>query len=117
MLAMLFPDDVQVRYSAGLWMSDAGYYKDAIIHLRAAIESQRLPESLRGSAYKNLGLALVGIGRIAEAEAPLRAALAQSPPDTQAECLLSVVYKMTGRLKEAARAEATCPKPASGAMP
>lgn len=117
LLAKQFPDDVQVRYSAGSWMSDAGYYKDAVVHLRAATESQRLPESLRGSAFKNLGLALIGIGRIAEAEAPLRAALEQSPPDTQAECLLSVVYKVTSRFKEAARAEATCPKPASGAMP
>jgi tetratricopeptide (TPR) repeat protein len=109
-LAKQFPDDVQVRYNAGLWMSDAGYYNNAIVHFRAAIESQRLPESLRSSAFKNIGLALVGLGRVAEAEAPLHAALAQPQPDMQAECLLSVVYKLTNRFGEAARAEASCPK-------
>lgn len=108
-LSKQFPDDVQVHYNAGLWMSDAGYYSNAIVHLRAAIELQRLPESLRGSAFKNLGLALIGIGRVAEAEAPLHAALAQPQPDMQAECLLSVVYKLTNRAKEAVRAEASCP--------
>jgi len=118
-LSKQFPDDVQVHYNAGLWMSDAGYYSNAIVHFRAAIESPHLPESLRSSAFKNLGLALVGLGRAAEAEAPLQAALAQPQPDMQAECLLSVVYKLTNRLKEAARAEASCPKHASngGKMP
>lgn len=109
-LAKQFPDDVQVRYNAGLWMSDAGYYSNAIVHFRAATESPHLPESLRSSAFKNIGLALVGLGRVDEAEVSLHAALAQPQPDMQAECLLSAVYKLTNRLKEAARAEASCPK-------
>lgn len=108
-LARQFPDDAMVRYSAGSWMSEAGYYKDAIAQLRAAIESQHLPESSRGAALKNLGLALIGSGQIAEAEMPLRAALAQPQPDMQAHCLLSVVYKLSNRPEEAARAEANCP--------
>lgn len=107
-LAQQFPDNVQVRYNAGLWMSDAGYYSNAIVHLRAAIESPHLPESLRGPALKNLGLALLGIGRVGEAEAPLHAALKQPQPDMQVNCLLSAVYKLTNRPGEAARAEASC---------
>lgn len=112
-LARQFPDDATVRYSAGLWMSEVGYYKDAIAHLHAAIGSQYLPESVRGVALKNLGLALIGSGHIAEAEAPLRAALEQPQPDIQAYCLLSVVYKLSNRAEEAARAEASCPDRAS----
>jgi len=74
----------------------------------AATDSQRLPESARGTAFKNLGLALIGAGDVAAAEAPLRAALEQSPPDFRAYCSLSEVYKRTGRLEEAARAAADC---------
>jgi tetratricopeptide (TPR) repeat protein len=107
-LAKYFPDDVSVRYNAGLWMLENHTSKDAVAHLRVATESQRLPESLRGTAFKNLGLALLYSGRAAEAEAPLRAALEQSPPDFRAYCLLSGVYKQTGRIEESARAEADC---------
>ncbi len=111
-LAKHFPDDVTVRYNAGLFMLDT--YKegdeDAATHLGAAIESQRLPQSERGIAYKNLGMALMNAGRIAEAEAPLRAALEQSHPDVRAHCLLAEVYKQTKRFEEAARAAANCPE-------
>ena len=107
-LAEHFPDDVSVRYNAGLWMLSAHKYKGAVAHLRAATESQRLPESMRGTAFKNLGLALLYSGHTAEAETPLRAALERSPPDLRAYCLLSNVYEQTGRLDEAARAEANC---------
>jgi len=61
--------------------------------LRATTESQRLPESVRGAAFRNLGLALMNSGHIAESEAPLRAALEQQQPDLWAHCLLSEVYK------------------------
>jgi hypothetical protein len=107
-LAEQFPDDVSVRYNAGLWMLNTHMEGPAVANLRAAVESRRLPESLRGTAFKNLGLALIGSGAVAEAEAPLRAALEQSPPDFRAHCLLSGVYKRTGRIEEAARAEADC---------
>jgi protein O-mannosyl-transferase len=103
-----FPDDVSLRYNAGLWMLESRKSKDAVVQLRAATESQRLPESVRGTAFKNLGLALLQSGRIAEAETPLRAALEQSPPDFRAYCLLSGVYKLAGRTQEAASAEAAC---------
>lgn len=105
-----FPDDVLARYHAGVWLSEIGYYKDAVMHLRAATESQSLPESMRGSAFKGLGLALMGLGHINNAEAPLRAALAQSQPDTQAHCLLVEVYKHSNRFEEMARAETECHK-------
>lgn len=107
-LAKQFPDAAPVRYNAGLWLLKVHKYKEAIVHLRAATESQRLPESARGTAYKNLGLALIGSGDVAAAEVPLRAALAQSPPDFRAYCALSDMYKRTARLEEAARAEADC---------
>ena len=107
-LAKNFPDNESVQYNAGSWMLHNGKYKDAAVHLRAATESQRLPESVRGTAFKNLGLALLESGHIADAETPLRAALEQSPPDFRAYCLLSGVYKLAGRMEEAAIAEADC---------
>jgi len=107
-LARQFPDAAPVHYNAGLWLLKVHKYKEAIVHWRAATDSQRLPESARGTAFKNLGLALIGAGDVAAAEAPLRAALEQSPPDFRAYCSLSEVYKRTGRLEEAARAAADC---------
>ena len=107
-LAKNFPDNESVQYNAGSWMLHNGKYKDAAVHLRAATESQRLPESVRGTAFKNLGLALLESGHIADAETPLRAALEQSPPDFRAYCLLSGLYKLAGRMEEAAIAEADC---------
>lgn len=114
LLAKHFPDDVSVRYNAGLYLLSIGKNNNAAVHLRAATESQRLPESMRGTAFKNLGLALLNNGQVAEAEAPLRAALGQPQPDLRAYCQLSKVYKQTGRLEEAARAETNCPREEAG---
>jgi tetratricopeptide (TPR) repeat protein len=108
-LAARFPDDVSVRYNAGLWMLDAHRYDDAVTYLRLATESQRLPRTVRGIAFESLGLALMNSGHIAEAEAPLRAALEQTPLDLRAYCSLTEVYKQSGRFEEAARAAANCP--------
>ncbi len=108
-LAKQFPDNASVRYNAGLTLLNLDVYAKATANLRAAAESQRLPESMRGTAFKNLGLALLLDGHAAEAEAPLRAALDQWIPDLRAHCLLADVYKQAGRLEEAARAEASCP--------
>ena len=107
-LASSFPDDEMVRYNVALWMLDEQRYRNAIVYLRATIESQRLPESVRGTAFKSLGIALLNSGHAAEAEGPLRAALEQSPPDLQAYCPLADVYKQTARIEEAARAQAGC---------
>ena len=107
-LGQHFPDDALVHYNAGLWMVNVHKYEDAIVHLRAASESQRLPESLRGAAFENLGLALLGTGQFAEAESSLHAALRQPQPDMRIHCLFAMVYKRTGRLEEAARAGAKC---------
>src|ERR1039458_3463492 len=104
-LAARFPDDVSVRYNAGLWMLDAHRYDDAVTYLRLATESQRLPRTVRGIAFESLGLALMNSGHIAEAEAPLRAALEQTPLDLRAYCSLTEVYKQSGRFEEAARSE------------
>lgn len=114
-LAERFPGDVSVRYNTGLWMLDIHKFEYAADHLRAATELQRLPEHMRGTAFMNLGLALIKSGHVAEAEIPLHAALAQLPPDTQAYCLLSEVYKQAKRLDEAANAEAGCRSRASNA--
>ena len=107
-LAKRFSDNVSVRYNTGLWMLDDHKYLFAAIHLRAATESQRLPESVRGTAFYSLGLALMNSGYAAKAEDSLHAALEQLQPDFRAYCLLSKVYKQTGRIEDAARAEADC---------
>ena len=108
-LAKLFPDDMLLRYNAGLWMLGDRRDINAVAYLRAATESQRLPQPVRGQALYSLGLALMNSGYVARAEAPLRAALEQSPPGLQAHCLLSALYKQAGRIEEAARAAASCP--------
>ena len=108
-MAEHFSGDVSVRYNVKLWLLNIYKYKDAGAHLRATTESQRFPESVRGTAFRNLGLALLNSGQVAEAEAPLRAALEQVQPDLRAYCLLSEVYRQAGRIEEAARAEANCP--------
>ncbi|MBI5660404.1 MAG: hypothetical protein HZC43_12870 [Nitrosomonadales bacterium] len=108
-LAGNFPGDALVRYNAGLYLFDILRHKDAAVHLRAATESQRIPESERGAAFKKLGQALLLNGQIPGAETALRTALEQTPPDTEAYCILSAVYKQKGLLEEAARAKASCP--------
>lgn len=107
-LAERFPNDASVRYSAGLWLLEIRKHESAASHLSAAIRSQQLPEAGRGAAYGNLGLALIGAGRLAEAEAPLLAALEQTPPGAGAHCLLAEVYGRSGRREEEARAAADC---------
>jgi tetratricopeptide (TPR) repeat protein len=107
-LLRYFPDNMLVRYNAGTFFLGIQKYESAIVHLNAAIESQRLPESQRGAAYRNFGVALLDSGYVPKAEAPLRKALDQSPPDWRAYCSLSELFKRTGRLEEAARAAAEC---------
>lgn len=108
-MAKQFPDAAPVHYNAGLWLLKVHKYKEAVIHLRAATESEHLPESTRGTALKNLGLALISSGDVAAAEAPLHAALQQIPPDLRAYCSLAEVYRHSGRIEEATRANAACP--------
>lgn len=108
LMAYRFPEDALVNYHAGLWLLDSHKYKDAVSYFRVAAGSLQLPENLRGTAYGSLGSALLNSGEAAAAEAPLRAALEQSPPNLRAYCLLSEVYKRTNRTSEAALAEANC---------
>ncbi len=63
---------------------------------------------MRGTAYLNLGAALMKMGRFAEAETALNAALAQPQPDTRADCLLADVYRNTRRMEPASSAETRC---------
>jgi tetratricopeptide (TPR) repeat protein len=107
-LAQSFPNDVAVNYNAGSYMLNFKSYKGAAVYLRAAIETNRLPGYVRGTAFKNLGYALLASGRLTEAEAALRTALVQSPPDLQAYCVFSDVYKLENRLEDASRAETNC---------
>ena len=107
LLVKKFPDDVSVRYNAGLWLLGTKF-GGAAENLRVAIESDQLPMHLRGTAFKNYGLALMDSGHTDEAEPHLLAALVQSPPDFRAYCLLSVLYKQSGRAKDAALNEAEC---------
>lgn len=117
-LARRFPENEMVRYRAGLYLISVGREEYAVDHLRAAAGSPRLPADLRGSAYRNLGAALMAFRPAAEAEALLRAALEQSPPDWQAACLLAEVYKRTSRMMEAMRASSDCLRnmPADGSQ-
>lgn len=108
-LVRKFPDDELLRYQLGTWLLRDHRYEEAVGYLRAATESQRLPISLRGEAYKNLGMALMNARHTAEAEAALLAALEQSLPDLQANCMLEAFYNQSARFEDAARARASCP--------
>ena len=103
-----FPEDMTVRYNAGLSLFSIQKYDEAIVHFRAVTESQRLPESLRGAAFAFLGASLLNTGQLAEAEQWLQTSLRQVSPDVRSYCMLSELYKKTGRIAEAARAEAEC---------
>ena len=107
-LSKRFPDDGLVHYNAGLWLLNFQQYEDAVPYFRTAARSQHLPESMRGTAFRNLGIALMNSGHAVQAEIPLLNALKQSSPDMQAYCVLSEVYKQTKRAEEAAHAEANC---------
>ena len=107
-LTMRFPEDMLLRYNAGLSLLSIQNYAEAKIYLRAATASQNLPESLRGMAFKSLGIALLNSGLAAEAETALRAALEQSPPELSAYCSLVEVYKKMVHSDEAARATTEC---------
>ncbi len=113
-LVKVFPGDVLLRYMAGSSQLYLGYLVRAAANLSIATGSQHLPAAVRGKAYRNLGYALLNSGHIAEAEVSLRAALGQTPPDLRAHCLLSEIYKQTGRTDEASRAETECLKLAPG---
>jgi hypothetical protein len=107
-LVKSFPDDMTVRYSAGLSLFNIHKYENAIVHLRAAADSQQLPEFVRGKIFVLLGAALLSTGHPVEAEAQLNSALQQSPPDFRGYCVLAELYKQTGRIEAAARAENDC---------
>jgi tetratricopeptide (TPR) repeat protein len=107
-LAKRFPDDVMVRYSYGRWLLSVPKYDMAINVFREVIESNQLPLSLRGSGFKYLGMAMMNSGHTNEAEDALNAALEQSPPDLQANCLLGELYQKNGHLTQAKRALLAC---------
>jgi tetratricopeptide (TPR) repeat protein len=109
-LAAQYPNDMLVQYYTGLWNVEIHQYLFAVPHLRAATESQQLPIAIRGSAYKSLGMALLNSGYTARAEIPLKAALDQLPPDQEAYCLLSFLYKQTNRIDEAKQSDDECQK-------
>lgn len=107
-LADKFPQNAKLRYNAGVYLLIAKRDVEAINHLRAAVSSSLLPDSLRGKAFYYLGQAMVNIGYAAMAESHLQNALQQQPPDLRAHCALATVYKQTSRPEDAARAEAAC---------
>lgn len=109
-----FPGNAVAHYNAGLWMLSTRKLEGAVAHLLAASRSRYLPEHLRGTALRNLGIAMMRTGRITEAEAPLRKALEHIPPDNQAHCLLAEIYGRTGRQEEKALAENNCRNTVSG---
>ena len=107
-LADKFPQNAKLRYNAGVYLLIAKRHVEAIRHLRAAISSPLLPDSLRGAAFYYLGLTMVNIGYATMAETHLQSALQQQPPDLRAHCLLATVYQQARRVEDAAHAEAAC---------
>jgi len=107
-LAKKFPNDVLVRFNTGICLLEHYKFESAATNLRVAVESSQLPVQERGRAFKSLGVALLNSGHIAESEIPLRSALEQSPPDTEAYCALAEVYRHTKRTAEATRADFDC---------
>ncbi|MBI3901990.1 MAG: hypothetical protein HY306_03470 [Nitrosomonadales bacterium] len=103
-----FPADAAVQYNAGIWLLSNDRYQEAVPQLRMAAESPTLPEYMRGTVYKNFGLALSGVGDIGGAEKLLGAALEQSPPDMRASCMLADIYRQANQLAESARAGTIC---------
>lgn len=110
LLAQRFPRDFTVRYNAGLWLLGFNLYAQAEGHLAAALASPDLPQSVRATAYKNLGLALFKLDRLAEAEARLGQALTQTPPDLRAHCWLADLHRKSGQHAAAAVSESVCRK-------
>lgn len=109
-----FPGNAVAHYNTGLWMLNTRKLEGALVHLLAASRSRYLPEHMRGAALKNLGLAMMRTGRVADAEAPLLAALEQAQPDNQAHCLLAEIYGRTGQQEKKAYAESNCRNAVSG---
>ncbi len=109
-LAWKFPRDWSVRYNAGVWLLDGRKYGIAATNLRAAAESPQLPANVRGKTLKYLGWALLKSGHPVEAEMPLLSALDQVPPDPEASCLLTEVYRHTGQTEKAAQTDMNCQK-------
>lgn len=108
LLSGSFPDEAPIRYSAGAYLLHMQKYQEAEDNLRAAIALPGLPDRVRGTARKNLGLAMLGKGHYAEAEKQLRLALEQSSPDAEAYCILSDLNKRRGWFAEAVRDQANC---------
>ena len=107
-LAKHSPGGGAVRYNTGLWLLREGMHLEAATQLRAAVESADLPASSRGTAFRNLGLALLMSGQETESEAAFRLALTQAPPDARAYCGLAEIYRRRGQIDDARNAEASC---------
>jgi hypothetical protein len=108
LLSRQFPDKELVRYMAGLWKLEVYSFSDAVIHLSAATESQRLPQTMRGLAYKNLAVALMESGDLAKAKVALDSALVQFPPELSSYCVLAELYKRNARFEDALHAASDC---------
>jgi tetratricopeptide (TPR) repeat protein len=107
-LAQKFPEDLSARYNAATWQLNSGRYDNAAGNFRAVLALPNLPDSARTSALTNLGVALLRAGQVAQAEAPLRAALAQAQLDPDANCALLEVLQRSGRAGESGQFAAAC---------
>ncbi len=103
-----FPQNAKLRYNAGVYLLIAKRNVEAVNHLRAAVNSPLLSDSLRGKAFYYLGRAMINIGYATMAKIHLQNALQQQPPDLRAHCALATVYKQAGMPEDAAHAERTC---------
>lgn len=107
-LVARFPRVAAVRYNAGLWMLQEGHVEEAVENYSVAVRLPDLPEANRGTAYRNLGLALLYGERVDEAEDAFRMALLQKVPDQRAYCGLVRVHEKKNRPAERRRAEDEC---------
>lgn len=108
-LAEEFPANALVRYNTGVYMINLHDYDEAERHLRVAAQSEVLPETLRGTAYLNLGIIYMNEERFAESKTMFLASLAQRRPDDKAYCFLEKIYRQEGRQDEMLRAASSCP--------
>ncbi|MBI5430422.1 MAG: tetratricopeptide repeat protein [Nitrosomonadales bacterium] len=108
-LVRSYPDNALVAYNAGVWSLEMNVLWKAVEYLEAATKSPNLPKDTLGSAYHNLGIALLRSQRPNDAEKIFIAAIkAQRDPQSITYCALAEVYRQTQRQQDAADAEEHC---------
>lgn len=107
-----YPNNIEVRYNAGLFFMAIQNYEDGGINIISALNSPAFPTSWLGTAYMQLGNAVLKAENsdVDEAEMLLNLSLQQTPPDLQAHCVLMDLYSSKGDAVKAQIEEEKCGK-------